>query len=719
MESTGIFSLEVDRDNVAWLTIDQPDSRVNLLTTEVMEALDRRLGELESRIATGKLVAVVIRSGKPGTFVAGADVREIAEIRDEEDAYEKSREGQRIFRRLERLRVPTIAAVDGTCLGGGTELILACDHRIASDRAATKIGLPEVRLGILPGFGGSVRLPRLIGLQAALEIILAGKSVSASKAGRLGLVDRVVEAGRFAEEVETFVRDVLSGRVSAGGADRKFHERLMEDTVPGRNLVFRLAEARTRKRVEGRYPAPLKALEVIRDGWGRQLDEALEIEARGLAELVVTEVSQNLVRLFLLRQGARRALPDAAHEAAREVRKAAVVGAGVMGGSIAELIASVDVPVVLKDVDRDALDSGLRHAHDLLRKGQEKGVFSPEEVGLKFALIQGTLEYDRFDDVDLVIEAVVERMPVKQQVLREVEERVAEAAVFTTNTSSLSVEELAEAAEEPERVLGLHFFNPVHKMPLVEVVRTDGVSDRALGTAFRFALDLDKTPVLVRDRPGFLVNRVLAPYLNEAGFLLEEGAAVEELDDVLTDFGMPMGPCRLLDEIGFDVAEHVAGQMEESFGERMAASPIIGLLRQEGRLGRKNGRGFYTYDDGEEKGVDREVQKELTRLRRETGEEAPGRAEIRDRCLYLLVNEATLALEEGVVRSADDVDLAMVTGTGFPPFRGGLLRWADREGLERIVERLEAFRSDHGERFAPSPRLRELAESGGTLTEPA
>ncbi len=710
------WSLRLDRDNVGWLTFDLPGSSVNLLTEPVMRELDRRLGELESRIATGKLVAVVVRSGKEGRFVAGADVRAIAHLRTPEEAYRKSREGQRVFRRLERLTVPTIAAVDGGCLGGGTELVLACGYRVASDRPGTEIGLPEVRLGILPGFGGSVRLPRLIGIQPALDMILTGRAASAERARRLGLVDAVLDHTRFDAEVAAFVEDVLRGRRRPATRERSLRDRLLEETVPGRKLLFAVARRRAAERAGGRYPAPLKALEVVREAYGTSVEQGLEVEARGLAELAVSDVSRNLVRLFLLRQQARHALPEETRARAREVRKAAVLGAGVMGGAIAELVAARDVPVVLKDVDQEALDAGLRHAHDLLKKAGRKGVFGPEQVGLKFALIQGTLDYEPFDDVGLVIEAVVERMPVKQTVLRESEERIDGEAVFATNTSSLSVSELAEAAARPERVIGLHFFNPVHKMPLVEVVRPERASPAALATGFELVVRLGKTPVVVEDAPGFLVNRLLAPYLNEAGFLLEEGTPVEAIDRALRAFGMPMGPCRLLDEVGFDVAEHVASEMEEAFGGRMRPSPVIGLLRQEGRLGRKNGRGFYIYEKGREKEVDREVRRSLAHR---FGTRTPEDEEIRRRCLYLLVNEAVHALEEEIVGSADEVDLAMVTGTGFPPFRGGPLRWADVEGLAGIVETLTAFRREHGERFRPAPRLEAMAESGRTFTRPA
>lgn len=712
-EKVEAVSFQLDRDNVAWLTIELPGSKVNLLTSEVMAQLDRRLGELESHIATGKLVAVVVRSGKPGTFIAGADVNEIADLRDADDARGKAREGQRIFRRLERLTVPTIAAVDGTCLGGGMELILACGHRIASDRKSTKIGLPEVRLGILPGFGGTVRLPRLCGIQNALDLILTGKSISPSRAKRIGLVDRVANHERFDRAVAEFVADVLGGHVTAGGYRKSTAEKLLEDTVPGRIALFAAARRKTEERTDGHYPAPLRALEVVQRTYGRQIDEALQIEAEALGELVETEVCRNLVRLFLLQQRAKRALPEEVRAAAREVRKAAVLGAGVMGGSIAELIVAADTPVVLKDIDQEALDEGLRHAHELLEKGRRKGVFGPEEAGLKFALLHGSLSYEKFDEVDLVIEAVVERMPVKQQVLRESEEHIPEHAVFATNTSSLSVTEMASAASRPERVVGLHFFNPVHRMPLVEVVRAERTSDAALATAFRFAGDLGKTPVLVADGPGFLVNRVLGPYLNEAGFLVEEGATVEQVDRALLEFGMPMGPCRLLDEVGFDVAEHVSRELESAFGARMSGSPILGLLRQEGRLGRKNDRGFYRYEDGRQKGVDREVQKLLA----SRGSRSPAAEEIRKRCLYSMVNEAAFALEDGIVQEAGDVDVATVTGTGFPAFRGGLLRWADREGLSRIVDTLVAFEEEHGARFAPAPLLRAKAEAGRSFTD--
>ncbi len=712
--SEATFRHEVDERGVARVVIDQPDAGVNLLDTPTMEELEELIRRLGDAAEAGEVSAVLLASGKEDSFVAGADVREIADLTDPEEAAAKARRGQEIFRRLESLPVPTVAAVHGTCLGGGTEMILACDHRIASDADATEIGLPEVKLGILPGFGGTVRLPRLCGVRNALDVILAGRSVDAGKARRIGLVDRVADAGAFGREVDAFLDEVLAGEAPSGGYEKSLPERLLEDTPPGRWLLFRMARRRAEERSGGHYPAPLRALEVIRRTYGRPLDEALPVEARALGELAVTPESKNLTRIFLLTRQAKRALPEEVMEGRREVEKVGVLGAGVMGGAIAELAAANDVPAVMKDIDRDALDDGLRHAKALLDKAARKGVFDEDEAGLKYALVDGTLEYDALADVDLVVEAVVEKMEVKRQVLREAEEVLPEHAVFATNTSSLSVDELAEASDRPDRVVGLHFFNPVHKMPLVEVVRGEASSDEALAVALGFALDMGKNPVLVNDGPGFLVNRVLAPYLNEAGHLLAEGAGVRAVDRALTEFGMPMGPCRLLDEVGLDVALHVSGVMEEAFGERMKASDVVDRLRDDGRVGKKGGKGFYLYEDGREKKVDPDLKDLLPRPRKAP----PAAADVRRRCLYLMVNEAAHALEDGIVDDPDLVDLAMVMGTGFPPFRGGILRWADVEGLDRIVEGLRGFREEIGERFRPADPLVERARAGETFTDP-
>ncbi len=707
--------LEVDRDRIARLVFDRPESSVNLLSGGVLRRLDGLIAELESRIANGQIVALVLQSGKPGTFIAGVDVHEISGVASQAVATEASATGQRIFRRLERLRVPTVACIDGTCLGGGTELALHCDHRVATDRGETKIGLPEVRLGILPGFGGCVRLPRVVGLQRALSLILSGKPVSGERAARLGLVDRVLPHHSLDRSLREFLADVIAGRVPRAEPRLTLRDRLLEGTAPGRKLVLGAARKRARSETKGFYPAPLRVIDVLERTRGAPPDEAYRVESEALGELLVGDVSRALVRVFLISQDAKKALPDPVFRAGRRVGSVAVIGAGTMGGAIAELAAASDLDTHLKDIDQGALDAGLRHAADLIRKAVKARVFSEEEGGLKLARITGTLSYEGLREVDLAIEAVVERMAVKQQVFRELEQVVSPDAVLATNTSSLSVSEIASRLDRPERAVGLHFFNPVHKMPLVEVIRGERTSDAALATAFRFALDTGKTPVVVADRPGFLVNRLLAPYLGEAGRLLELGAPVAAIDGALVDFGMPMGPCRLLDEIGLDVAGHAGRELAAAFGERLAPSRVLDRMVEDGRLGRKNGRGFYTYENGRETGVD-ETAPPLATSGGAPGSSPAGPEEIVSRCLLPMVNEAARALEEEVVASADLLDLAMIFGTGFPPFRGGLLRWADSEGLPSVRDRLLRYADELGERFRPAPLLERLAARNGMFT---
>ncbi len=709
------LSFEVDARSVGHLTLDLPDRPVNVLGTDLVSELERALDEAERRARDGDLSALAVRSGKDDSFVAGADIEEIADLSSREEAREKSRRGQLLLGRVADLPVPTVALIRGTCLGGGTELALACDHRLASDRDSTEIGLPEVKLGILPGFGGTVRLPRLVGIQNALDLILTGNSASPEKAERIGLVDRVAADGRWEREAEAFLEEALGGDLPPAGYRKSWWEGALEDTAPGRKLLFAVARRRTEDRAGEHYPAPLRALSVVERTYPLPVERALEIEADALADLALTPESRNLVRVFLLSRRAKEALPEERREAAREVEKAAVLGAGVMGGEIAEVMVAEDVPVLLKDIREEALDEALRHARSLLEKGGRKGVFEEHEVGLKFARIEPTLEYDGFGDVDLVVEAVVEEMEVKKQVLSESEGRLPEHAVFTTNTSSLSVTDLASASRRPERVAGLHFFNPAHRMPLVEVVRGEETSDETLATAFEFARDLGKTPVIVADEPGFLVNRLLAPYMNEAVRLLEEGAGVEALDRAISDFGMPMGPCRLLDEVGLDIARHVREQLEAGLGPRMEAPELVDRLAEDGRLGKKSGRGFYRYEDGERQEVDPAVQRRLEAIRGPDREMAA--EDLRRRCLFPMVNEAAYALGEGVARGADDVDLALVMGTGFPPFRGGLLRWADSVGVGRIESWLADAADRLGPRHEPAPLLREMARGGDRFTE--
>jgi 3-hydroxyacyl-CoA dehydrogenase/enoyl-CoA hydratase/3-hydroxybutyryl-CoA epimerase len=663
--------------------------------------LDELLGEIEKLAADGSVRAVLVCSGKPGTFIAGADINEIASIGTEKEGYEASREGQRIFRRLEELPVPTVAAIDGTCLGGATELVLACGYRVASDGSGVRIGLPEVRLGIIPGFGGTTRLPRLVGLSAALPLILTGQSVNARKALRIGLVDEIVPAAILHDRA----RAVARGAAKPKPRGRALATRLIDRTFPGRRLALKQARKKVLKETRGLYPAPLAAIEVISSSIAAPLERAFENEARALGRLIVTDVCRNLIRVFALMESAKKAGPRVAQ---RRVDRVAVLGAGVMGGGIAQLLAAKDLHVRLKDIRTEAIASGLEHARDLVDRDVRRGRLDRREAERHMNLIAPTLDYSGFGNVDLVIEAVVERMDVKTTVLREVEARTPAECIITTNTSSLSVTAMQDALQRPENFCGMHFFNPVHRMPLVEVVRGPHTSDVALATVIAVARQLDKTPVIVNDGPGFLVNRVLGPYLNEAGWLLAEGAGVTAIDRVLLEWGMPMGPLRLLDEIGFDIARHAAATLHEAFGERMAPSPPLAVLDRTELLGRKGGKGFYVYEDDKEKDVNDGIYAAL-RDTTPANRKAIPTDQVRDRTVLAMVNEAARALEDGIAATPADIDLAMITGTGFPPFRGGLLRWADTLGMPTVLARLDSLRREHGARFEPAALIRERA----------
>ena len=700
-------ALDLSSDGVARLVFDDPEKKVNVLSTPVMERLDALIGELEEGVRDGRVRAVVVRSGKDGSFIAGADVDEIADITDPVEGREKAAQGQAVFQRLHELPVPTIAAVDGTCLGGGTELILACDVRIASDRKETKIGLPETRLGILPGFGGTTRLPRLVGLIAASDIILAGKAVDARKAQKIGLIHERMHPGVLYERAEAIARAMAAGEPGPSRSKPGLAQRLAEATPLGRRVILKQARKQVLKQTKGHYPAPLRALDVMERSAGKPLEKALAIEAEALGELVVTDVSKNLIHVFHLMEGAKKAGPDAD---GRPVDRVAVLGAGVMGGGIAQLLAYNHIAVRLKDINQDALSTGLRHARSMFDKLVKRRKLRQREAEDRMNAISPALDYSGFTTVDLVIEAVVERMDVKKTVLAETEGQVGEDAVLTSNTSSLSITEMAGALQRPDRFAGMHFFNPVHRMPLVEVIRGEASSDEAVATVFDLTLRLGKTPVVVKDGPGFLVNRILTPYLNEAGYLLAEGASIAEVDEALLEFGMPMGPFRLLDEVGLDIARHAGATMHDAFGERLAPAPALTALEDGDRLGRKNEKGFYVYEDGREQHPDPSVYEELAPVIGDERRSMPAR-EIRDRVVLPMVNEAARILEEGIARSPGDVDLAMITGTGFPPFLGGLLRYADAVGLPTILAKLESFEREHGARYEPAPLLRRKAAS--------
>ncbi|MYI06173.1 MAG: hypothetical protein F4059_02320, partial [Gemmatimonadetes bacterium] len=490
-----------------------------------------------------------------------------------------------------------------------------------------------------------------------------------------------------------------------------FGSRLLDGTPPGRALVLRTARRQVLKRTGGHYPAPLKILDVVRKGWGRSVAERLELEARAVGELAVSPECKNLLFLFRLREAARKG-PWAPSGRAADVGKLAVIGAGPMGGGIAQVAAYNSIRVRMKDIQHEAVAGGLAHARSVFDGAVRRRSLRRREAARRMRLISGGVDYAGVGRAGVVVEAVVERMAVKEAVLREVEDVVAPDAVIASNTSSLSIDGMAAVLEHPERFAGMHFFNPVHRMPLVEVVRGAKTSDDAVETLAALAIRLGKVPVITRDAPGFLVNRILGPCLNEAGHLLDEGWDAHAVDRAWKRFGMPMGPYRLIDEIGIDVAGHAGQTMAEAFGDRMAPAPALVALAGTERLGRKSGRGFYRYAKGREKGFDPSVYAEMQLF---SARSRPDPAHVRDRLVLVMINEAARVLAEGVVGSAADVDLGMVMGTGFAPFRGGLLKYADDRGVADVATSLAALSRTCGDRYAPVPLVEELARTGGTF----
>jgi 3-hydroxyacyl-CoA dehydrogenase/enoyl-CoA hydratase/3-hydroxybutyryl-CoA epimerase len=715
-------TFEVDSDGIGWITFDDADRSMNVLTEGVMLRLGEALDEARGAAREARARAVVLRSGKPSSFIAGADLDAIGSLEDPLVAEKQIRLGQSIYTDLASLPVPTVAAVHGPCVGGGVELALACDHRVLSDATSTAMSLPEVQLGILPAWGGTTRLPRLVGLQAALDLLLTGKRADAAKAKRIGLATEVVPADLFEDQVRAFALRLARAPWRSKPPKRGLLTRFLDDTPPGRRIVLFMARRRVMATTGGHYPAPLRILDILSKHIGGAVEESLVAEAKAAAELVVSPVCKNLVHVFHMREAARKGtgVPAASGATARPVDFVGVLGAGVMGGGIGQLAASRGIRVYMKDIEHQAITGGLSHARSLFDGEVRRRRMSKLAAERRMELIAGGLEYYGLSASDVVVEAIVEKMDVKRPVLSETEAHVEESCILATNTSSLSVGEMATALERPARFCGMHFFNPVHRMPLVEVIRGPATSDDTVATIYGLALTLGKIPVVVGDGPGFLVNRILGPYLNEAGFLLGDGFSIESIDGAAKGFGMPMGPLRLIDEVGIDVSGHAGAALHEALGDRLAPAPTLLDLGRTGRLGRKGGSGFYRYDDGKEKEVDRSVIALLPSVRAADAPRADPKEDarlIRRRLILSMINEAARVLDDGIVPSARDVDLAMIMGTGFPPFRGGLLRFADTLHPRGLLDRLTRLQRDLGDRFEPAPLLVRLAAADHTFYE--
>ncbi len=698
------FTYEVNKDGIAIATFDLPNEKVNKLTIAVMEELDRLLVELAGK---KEIKALVFRSGKEGNFIVGADIAEIRNVTEAATGESFARRGQAVFARLEALPVPTVAAIHGPCMGGGLELALACDYRIVSNDQKTALALPEVKLGIIPGFGGTQRLPRLVGLANALDMVLSGKSVYAKKTKKIGLADEVTYKEILLDRAVGMARNAINKpRTKKIRAKRPFAVTLLESNPLTRPLIYRIAEKNVLKETRGNYPAPLAALDSVRFGLSHPSEQGYAHEAKLLGTLAPTEVSKNLISVFYLNE----ALKKDPQPSLMKIVHAGVLGAGVMGGGIAQLFAEKGILVRMKDINTKAVGAGLKEAADIFGKRRKKGILTPIRARDGFDRITGTTDYTGFGGADVAVEAVVENMDIKKSVLREFEKVAKESMIYASNTSSLSITEMAAVSKRPENVVGMHFFNPVEKMPLVEIVRGQKTSGEVVAAISTLSRKLGKLPVVVNDGPGFLVNRVLMPYLGEAVTMLEQGGTIDGIDRALLQFGMPMGAFILLDEIGIDIAHKVSEILFQGLGSRVKPSGLLGALYKEGYYGKKNGRGFYQYRGRRRGGPAASLYGKIptgsgigTKLSPE---------EIIDRPMLLMIKEAALCLEEKTIERPDLLDAALIFGIGFPPFRGGLLRYADKLGAKDIVEKLESFAKKYGERFTPPASLVEMAKTG-------
>ncbi len=691
-------------NNIGYVTFDAPDSKVNVLNSAVIVAFDKILDELKPK----SLKAVVISSAKKDIFIAGADIKEIENITEIPDGKVKAQAGQNVFNKLEDLPYPSVAVIDGAALGGGCELALACRYRIATFSDKVRIGLPEVNLGFVPGFGGTYRLPKLVGLQGALKIILSGNPVNATAALKMGLVDRLYPQKDLNVRVVEFVEEIFpkpEGRIFKRPL-LKGIDGFIENTSFGHSIVFKKSRQEVLKATKGFYPAPLKALDVISQTLGIRREQALDIESSAFATLAVTSISKNLVKVFYLTEKFKKlTVPNAEGITPMPIYKAGVIGAGIMGGGIAQLLSNRGVFVRLKDINLDAVAKGFKAAYDVYAQALKRRRMKPHEVQAKMAMITGTLDYSGFNSADIVIEAVVENMDIKKKVFADLSSKTKASAILASNTSSLSVSDMASVVADPSRVVGFHFFNPVHRMPLLEIIKAKQTSPHTVVSALEFAKKLGKLPIVVEDAPGFLVNRILLGYINEAGRLLEEGGSIEEIDRIMVDFGMPMGPFTLSDEVGLDVGVKVLHILESGLGARFKPCAIFEDVYAKKLLGKKSGQGFYVY------GKTRTVNPEINKMIKSKG--TYQRDEALKRMVYVMVNEAAMCLQERVIDGPDTVDLGMIMGTGFPPFYGGLLRYADSIGVGEIVKTLEGFEARFKDgRFKPSKYLLDIQSKG-------
>ncbi|USD66014.1 fatty acid oxidation complex subunit alpha FadJ [Vibrio sp. SCSIO 43136] len=699
MSGQSAFQLTVDEQNIAWLAIDVPGEKMNTLQAQFSEEMQVILQELDAK--KGELKGLILHSLKPDNFVAGADVRMLDACTTAAEAEGLAKQGQQMFGELEALPFPVVAAIHGPCLGGGLELALACDFRVCTDDDKTRIGLPEVQLGLLPGSGGTQRLPRLIGLVPSLDMILTGKQLRAKKAKKLGIVDATVPHSILLDVAKKYVEKGKKASRKLGTKDR-----LMSNMSVGRNLVLDQASKKTLAKTRGNYPAATAILDVIGFGLANGMQKGLAEEARRFGELCMTSESKALRSIFFATTEMKK--EKGTESQPRKVKSVGVLGGGLMGAGIGYVSAvKGKLPVRFKDVSNDGILGALNYSYKILSKQKKRRIISKAGLQAKMAQISGGTDYTSFQNTDVVVEAVFEDLSLKQAMVKDIEHHGHDKTIFATNTSSLPISQIAAKAERPENIVGLHYFSPVDKMPLVEVIPHEETSDETVSTVVELARKQGKTPIVVADKAGFFVNRILAPYMIESAHLLLGGEPIETMDDALLNFGFPVGPITLLDEVGIDIGAKIMPILVEELGPRFVAPQVFDTLLNDGRKGRKSGKGFYQY-----KGKKKEVDKSVYKLLKLTPESKLPEKDIALRCVLPMLNEAVRCLDEGIIRSPRDGDIGAIFGIGFPPFLGGPFRYMDQIGIKQLVEMMNEYAEKYGDRFAPCEGLVNRAGDG-------
>ncbi|MGB5412467.1 MAG: fatty acid oxidation complex subunit alpha FadB [Woeseiaceae bacterium] len=711
------ITVETTDDGIAELCFDLTGDSVNKFNALTVNELK----EATAAIAADKSIkGVMVTSGKP-VFIVGADITEFGSLfgGSEEELVERILGVNiEVFNVFEDLPVPTVAAINGIALGGGFEMTLVCDYRVMSAQA--KVGLPETKLGIIPGYGGTLRLPRLIGADNAIEWIASGKDQAADVALKAGAVDAVVAPELLKDAATALLKQCIDGKLDYQAKRREKQEPLKLTKIEAM-MVFETSKAFVAGQAGPHYPAPLTAIKVMEKAAAMGREDALREEARGIAKMALTQTAKNLVGLFLGDQLLMKSAKSLAKKGGK-VERAAVLGAGIMGGGIAYQSASKGTPIIMKDIAQAGLDLGLSEAGKLLAKQVDRGRMSTVEMAAVLAKIQPSLGYDGFDSVDVVVEAVVENPKVKHAVLAETEKQIRDDAILASNTSTISISHLAEPLERPENFCGMHFFNPVHRMPLVEIIRGEKSGEEAIARTVAYALAMGKKPVVVNDCPGFLVNRILSPYMGAFMGLVKRGVDFTAIDKAMERFGWPMGPAYLCDVVGIDTGVHAGAVMAEGFPERMKYDfkTSHDVMYENDRLGQKNGRGYYAYETDKrgrpKKVVDDSVAALLAPII--DGKETLSAEDIVDSMMIPMCLEAVRCLEDGIAASATDVDLALIYGVGFPPFRGGALHYIDDVGIAAFVARADALAENAGPMramYEPTEKLREMAAASGAF----